>query len=182
VAAALGTAVALTIGSAPPALATATSALTHTLTQSDHRTAQDGGYGIRNGRITGRYDTTCTTRADPVRHLEATSCQNSPVLRGVGGYRHLRFVHPVRPGKHWERRPAACRPDLSKIAINGIAAATPQQMLSEIKDAGNVTVVGQPRGPGGRAPGTRSPLQRRSGRGSAAPWTRTSKDEPGTWP
>lgn len=148
-AAALGTAVALTIGSTPPALATITSALTRTLTQSYHLTTQDGGYHIRNGRITGRYiDTTCTIKADPVRHLEEFSCSNLPVVREVGSYRYVRFVGPVRrPGKHWTRYPPACQ-DLSKIAINGFTGAPPQQMLSEIKKAGKVIVAGPASGPG----------------------------------
>src|SRR5215469_13098174 len=50
VTAALGTAVALTVGSAPPALAAITSALTRTLTQSYHLTEQDSGYS-RNARF-----------------------------------------------------------------------------------------------------------------------------------
>jgi hypothetical protein len=149
-AAALGTAVALTIGSAPPALATVTSALTRTLTQNYHLTARYGGYEYdsRNGRITDRYGTTCTTRADPVRHLEATSCSNGPGVREVGRYTYLYITNPVGPGKHWERVPTACQDGLSKVAINGFIAATPQQMLSEISKAGKVTVVGPASGPG----------------------------------
>jgi hypothetical protein len=131
-AAALGTAVAPTIGSAPPPLAAVTSALTRTLAQSYH---------LREGP--------CTTRADPVRHLKAVSCSNDgTALREVGRYEYIRFVRPVRPGKHWERALTACSDSLSKVAINAFTAATPQQMLSEIKKVGKVTVVGPASGPG----------------------------------
>ena len=164
VAAVLGTAVALTIGSAPTALATVTSALTRTLNQSYHLTEQNGGYYIRNGRITDRYHETCTTKADPVRHLQASSCSNPAGPDGgenreVGRYTYLYFTAPVdHPGKHWERIPTACEvgvaingkrlADLSTIAINGFTIATPQQMLSAIKEAAKVTVVGPASGPG----------------------------------
>ena len=164
VAAAAVTAVTLTIGSAPPALATVTSALTRTLNQSYHLTEQNGGYYIRNGRITDRYHETCTTKADPVRHLQASSCSNPAGPDGgenreVGRYTYLYFTAPVdHPGKHWERIPTACEvgvaingkrlADLSTIAINGFTIATPQQMLSAIKEAAKVTLVGPASGPG----------------------------------
>ena len=128
-AAALGTAVALTLGSAPDALAAVTSALTRTLAQSYH--LREGG---------------CTTRADPVRHLMAVSCSNGVDTREVGSYTYLTL--PGHPGKPWERTPTACSDSLSKFAINGFVAATPQQMLSAIKKVGKVTVVGPASGHG----------------------------------
>ena len=145
-AAAVGTAVALTIGSAPPALATVTSALTRTLTQSYHLTEQDSGYYIGNGRITDRSVDTCTSTADPVRHLKQTSCSDGSASREVGGYAYRYFINPLRPGKHWQRIPTACQAHLP--AINGFITATPQQMLSEIKKADKVTVAGPASGPG----------------------------------
>ena len=155
-AAALGTAIALTISSAPPALAAVTSALTRTLKQSYHISEQDGGYYIRNGQITDRWHGTCTEKADPVRHLEASSCSNGAASREVGSYTYIYFTDPLdhtpgRRGKHWERIPTACETDpaLSRLAINGFTTATPQQMLSEIKNADNkVIVVGPASGPG----------------------------------
>jgi hypothetical protein len=157
--AALGTAVALTIGSAPPALAAVTSALTRTLAQSYHLREQSGGYYIRNGRITNRYQVTCTTRADPVRHLEADSCSNGIATREVGRYTYLTVGG--HPGKPWQRTPTACSDRLSKLAINGFTLATPQQMVSEIKKVGKVTVVGP--ASGHRWTGTRYAFRWRHG-------------------
>ena len=86
VAAASVTAVTLTIGSAAPALATVTTALTRTLTQSYHLSEQDSSYYIMNGRISYPAHDTCTSEADLVRHLEADSCSNGIAIREVGGY------------------------------------------------------------------------------------------------
>jgi hypothetical protein len=69
-AAASVTAVTLTTGSAPPALATVTSALTRTLTQSYHLSEQDSSYYIVNGQIRSPHHHACSTEADPVRHLQ----------------------------------------------------------------------------------------------------------------
>lgn len=146
VAAASVTAVALTIGSAPPALATVTSALSRTLAQSYHLTEQDSSYIIMNGRISYPAHDACTTEADPVRHLEATSCSDGQARREVGGYTYIYIIHPAdNPGRHWERALTGS-PDLP--AINGFITATPQQMLAEIKKAGKVTVAGPASGPG----------------------------------
>jgi uncharacterized protein involved in tolerance to divalent cations len=146
-AAATVSAVALTIGSAPPALATVTSALTRTLAQSYHVTQTDSSYYIWNGRIKYPSHLTCTTEADPVRHLSATSCSNGPVDREVGGYTYLYIPYPVdHPGKHWERTPTRAIGNLP--SINSFIAATPQQMLSRIKQADKVTVAGSASGPG----------------------------------
>lgn len=112
VAAASVTAVTLTMGSAPPALATLTSALTRTLTQSYHLSEQDSYYFIVNGQIRYPHHDACTTEADPVRHLLATSCSTwnpmtgeaGPIVREVGGYTY--FYTPVTTGthgKHWTR-------------------------------------------------------------------------------
>jgi hypothetical protein len=142
---ALGTAVALTIGSAPSALAIVTSALTRTLTQSYKATEEYGQYIIRDGQVTSRSQATCTTVADPARHLQVSSCSNVPGIREVGRYTYLYFTHPA--GKHWGRIPTACLYG-AKAAINGFTEATPQQMLSEIERAEKVTVVGPASGPG----------------------------------
>jgi len=140
-------AVLLTIGSAPPALATVTSALTHTLTQSYHLTEQDSSYYIWNGRIRYPAHGTCTSEEDPVRHLAASSCSNGVATRDVGGYTYLSTTNPVgHPGRHWDRIPTASLGQLP--AINSLAADTPQQMLAEIKKAGKVTVAGPASGPG----------------------------------
>ena len=107
-AAAAVTAVTLTIGSAPPALATVTSALTRTLTQSYHLTEQDSSYYIVNGRIRYPAHITCTSEADPVRHLGASSCSDGLRSREVGGYSYQYVPDPVdHPGRHWQRMPTA---------------------------------------------------------------------------
>lgn len=151
VAAAAGsvTAVALTIGSAPPALATVTSALTRTLAQSYHLSEQDSSYYIWNGRIRYPSHYTCTSEADPVRHVEASSCWNGMASREreVGRYTYLYSPDPVgHPGKHWERILTASIVRLP--SVNGFTAATPQQMLSQIKKANKVIVIGPASGPG----------------------------------
>lgn len=140
-------AVTLTIGSAPPALATVTSALTRTLTQSYHFTEQDSSYYIWNGQIRYPAHYMCTSEADPVRHLEASSCSNGLRGREVGDYTYLYITDPVdHPGRHWERIPTA---SLGRLpSINGFATAAPQRMLAEIKKAGKVTVTGPASGPG----------------------------------
>ena len=146
-AAAAVTAVTLTMGSAPPALATVTSALTRTLTQSYHLSEQDSSYYIVNGQIRSPHHHACTTEADPVRHLLATSCPSGTVAREVGGYLYIYTPRSaVSPGKHWLRIPAASI--LPLPAIGGFTTATPQQMLAEIKKAATVTVAGPASGPG----------------------------------
>jgi hypothetical protein len=146
-AAALVAAVTLTIGSAPPALATVTSALTRTLTQSYHLSEQDSSYYIVNGQIRDPAHDACTSEVDPVRHLEASSCSNGLATREVGGYTYLYIPHPAgHPGRHWVRIPTASLGHLP--SIGGFIAATPQQMLAEIKKAGQVTVAGPAAGPG----------------------------------
>jgi hypothetical protein len=148
VAAASVAAVTLTIGSAPPALATVTSALIRTLTQSYHLSEHDSSYYIVNGRIQYPARDVCTTEADPVRHLKTTSCSNRPVAREVGGYTYLYLPDPVgHPGKDWQRVPAAALPQ-PPGSINGFITATPQQMLAEINKADTVTVAGPVSGPG----------------------------------
>jgi hypothetical protein len=152
-AAAVGTVVALTIGSAPPALATVTSALTRTLAQSYHLTEREKVYYITNGRI-GRPDyDTCTTKADPVRHLQAVSCSYGLEIRQVGGYQYEYYPDPPpdtpvdHPGRPWARTPIA---DMISLpgAIGAFAFATPGHMLAEIKDGNTVAMVGPASGPG----------------------------------
>jgi hypothetical protein len=147
VAAASVTAVALTIGSAPPALAAVTSALTRTLAQSYHLTERTSTYYIQNGRIRYPSHNTCTSVEDPVRQVGETSCENGPVDREVGGYTYLYSPYPVdHPGRHWERIPTSSLAQLP--AVNSVAAATPEQMLADIKKADKVTVAGPVSGPG----------------------------------
>jgi len=146
VAAALVTALTLTTaGSAPSARATVTGALTRTLTQSYHLTEQGSSYFISNGRVTHGPHYTCTSVADPVRHLEATSCPTGAMIRTVGRYRYDYYAVPMH-GKHWARIPAACPGRAAPIG--GFTTATPQQMLAEIKKAAKVTVAGPVSGPG----------------------------------
>ena len=147
VAAAAVTAVTLTIGSAPPALATVTSALTRTLTQSYQLAEQDSSYYIWNGRMRYPAHDTCTSEADPARHLAAASCSGGVRARVVGGYTYLYVPHPVdHPGRHWARIPTASLGQLP--SIDAFTTATPQQMLAEIKKADKVTVAGPASGPG----------------------------------
>jgi hypothetical protein len=143
VAVASAAAVALTIGSAPPARAMLTSALTRTLAQSYHLTETTGEYYIRSGRITNRSQLTCTSEANPVRQLEASSCSNGLRNREVGRYTYLYFTDIAgHPGKHWQRIPTA------SLAPSGFITATPQQMLAQIKKASKVTVIGPVSGSG----------------------------------
>jgi hypothetical protein len=147
-AAASVTAAALTMGSAPSALAVVTSALTRTLTQSYHLSEQYGYYHIVNGQIRSLHHDACTTETDPVRHMLATSCPSGIVSREVGGYRYIYSPGPVagHRGKHWLRIPAASIVNLP--STGGFTTATPQQMLAEIKKAATVTVAGPASGPG----------------------------------
>jgi hypothetical protein len=177
-AAAAVTAVTLTVGSAPPALAAVTSALSSTLAQSYHLSEQDGYYFIVNGQIRSPHHDTCTTEADPVRQLLATSCPSGIVSREVGGYTYTYIPGPVagHPGKHWMRSPVASSANqpafvymyayspgsgghvlripaasIAKMPTEGIGGfidATPQQMLAQIKQATTVTVIGPASGPG----------------------------------
>jgi hypothetical protein len=150
-AAASVTAITLTIGSAPPALATVTSALTRTLAQSYHLTEQYGTYYVQqNGRITYPAHYMCVSEEDPVRHLGASSCTLAELSsREVGRYTYLYVPDPAGyPGKHWGRVLTASIDHPPVQNINDFAAATPQQMLSQIKKADKVTVVGPVSGPG----------------------------------
>jgi hypothetical protein len=145
VAAASVTAVTLTTGSAPPALATVTSALTRTLTQSYHLGEQDSYYSIVNGQIRNPHHDVCTTEADAVRHLLASSCSglNASNVREVGGYTYY------GAGNHWLRIPTASVKSLpAGSVVNGFTAAAPQQMLAELKQAAKVTAAGPASGPG----------------------------------
>lgn len=146
------TAVTLTIGSAPPALATVTAALTRALTQSYHLTEQNGFFTmvVANGRIYGRSHDTCTSEADPVRHLEASSCSDGGAYREVGDYAYFYTPDGVgHPRRHWDRIPTKRLVRLpDNFTINGFTQATPQQMLAKIKNADTVTVAGPASGPG----------------------------------
>jgi hypothetical protein len=151
VAAAAVTAAVLAIGSPPPALATVTSALTRTLSQSYHLTEVGSSYSIWNGRARYRSHHSCVGAADPARHIGISSCADGSPEREVGGYTYQYISHPAgRAGKHWLRRPATSpfSVPFSVPTLSGFSAATPQQMLSAIKKAGKVTVIGAASGPG----------------------------------
>jgi hypothetical protein len=149
VAAATVTAVALTTGSAPPARAAVTSALTRTLAQSYHVSMQAGSYYVRNGQATSRSQLVCTGEADPVRQLEASSCPNGMRSLEVGGYRYQYFISVSgHPGEHWWRRPVTPPGSPARTSVNGFIDAPPQQMLAQIQKADKVTVVGPASGPG----------------------------------
>lgn len=141
------TAVMLTIGSAPPALATVTTALTRTLAQNYHLTETDSFFIIaRDGHISDSAAQTCAIAANPVHHLEAYTCSKGTIsMREVGGYIYLNLL----PGTKWDRVPAAEFDRPWPPNLNGYATgATPQQMLSAIKKADKVTVAGSASGPG----------------------------------
>jgi hypothetical protein len=145
-AAASATAVALTVGSAPPALATAstiTTALTRTLAQSYHVTEQRSI--TENGASS--HDA-CTAQIDPVRQLDASSCSGPPPdYLEVGGYAYLYLTNIAgHPGKHWERwrQPFQPMPLLDSGPVN----PTPQQLLSQLKRLAKVSVTGPVSGPG----------------------------------
>ena len=118
-----------------------------TLAQSYHLTQTTGMYYISSGgRITNRFQLTCTIQADPVRQLEASFCANGMAQRQVGRYTYHYFTalagHAV---KHWQRFPAAS-PGWG--VDDCTVTATPQQILSLIKKAYKVTVIGPVSGPG----------------------------------
>ncbi len=153
-AAASVTAVTLTTGSvpsAPPAPSassargTVIGALTRTLTQSYHRSEHDSYYSNVNGQITNPHHYTCTTEADPVRHLLAISCSglNTSNVRQVGGYTYY------GAGNHWQRIPtSSVKPLPAGSVVNGFSAAAPQQMPAELKEAAEITAAGPASGPG----------------------------------
>jgi hypothetical protein len=144
-AAAVVTAVMLTIGSAPPALATVTTALTRTLAQNYHLTEQDSFFVIARGQTHDSVPLTCTIAADPVHHLEASTCTGNFSMREVDGYVYLNLL----PGTKWDQVPAAAFDRPWPPNLNGYATgATPQQMLSAIEKADKVTVAGAASGPG----------------------------------
>jgi hypothetical protein len=143
-AAASAAAVALTVGSAPPALATITTALTRTLAQSYQVTAQN------SWTINGYYHhETCTEQVDPVRKLDASSCSGPPPgYLEVGGYSYLYLINIAgHPGKHWLRQRQPFRP-LPLLDSGPIVTPTPQQLLSQLKRLAKVSVTGPVSGPG----------------------------------
>jgi hypothetical protein len=146
-AAASATAVTLTVGSAPPALATAstiTTALTRTLAQSYHVTEQ------RSITVNGVYShETCTAQIDPVRKLDASSCSSLPPgYLEVGGYLYLYITNIAgHPGKHWERLRQVFRP-VPLLDSGPVITPTPQQLLSQLKRLAKVSVTGPVSGPG----------------------------------
>jgi hypothetical protein len=145
-AAASATAVALTVGSAPPALATVstiTTALTRTLAQSYQVTAQN------SWTINGYYHReTCTEQVDPVRKLDASSCSGPPGYLEVGGYAYLYQTSIAgHPGKHWLRWRHPFEP-MPLLSSGPVATPTPQQLLSQLKRLTKVSVTGPVSGPG----------------------------------
>jgi hypothetical protein len=150
IAAAAVTAVTLTVGSASPASATVTSALTRTLTQSYHLTEQESSYYIWGGPIKARSHITCTIESDPVRHISESSCSNGIGNREVGGYTyvHMPFAVTHYPGRRWERMPASLGISAAGTCISCITTATPQQVLADLEKADKVTAIGPASGPG----------------------------------
>lgn len=150
-AAATLTAVTLTAGSAPPALATVTSALTTTLSQSYHVTQQETEYDTKNGQVK-TYRNTCSGAGDPVRQLLAMSCFEGSErfgIREVGGYTYDLLGGPAAghpDGKPWTRVPAGFSPGLDFVGIDILRTAP--RLLAEIKERGTVTVAGPASGPG----------------------------------
>jgi hypothetical protein len=147
-AAATVTAVTLTAGSAPPALAAVTSALTSTLSQSYHVVQQDTEYLTVNGQVR-TYHYTCSGAADPVRELLAMSCSENTAVREVGGYTYDLLAGPAAghaDGKPWVRFPAGFSPGLDFVGIDILRTA--RQLLAEIKKEATVTVAGPASGPG----------------------------------
>jgi hypothetical protein len=147
-AAATVTAVTLTAGSAPPALAAVTSALTGTLSQSYHVVQQDTEYLTVNGQVR-TYHYTCSGAADPVRQLLAMSCSENTAVREVGGYTYTLLAGPAAghpDGKPWVQDLAGSRPGLDFVGIDILHTA--KQLLAEIKQEATVTVAGPASGPG----------------------------------
>jgi hypothetical protein len=155
-AAAAVTAAALITGSAPPVTGSAspevamvTSALTRTLAQSYHLSTHDSSYYIRNGQNTDPSQMTCTSEDDPVRQVEASACPGGFREIVVGGYLYTYVTAAAgHPGKHWWRVPRPSPDRIRSLALGGFTASSPQQMLSEIRKADKVTVVGPVSGPG----------------------------------
>ncbi|MDQ2815685.1 MAG: hypothetical protein M3Z75_28535 [Actinomycetota bacterium] len=148
-AAASATAVALTVGSTPPAFAkvsTITTALTRTLAQSYHVSEQ------RSITVNGAYShETCTAQVDPVRKLDASSCSGPPPgYLEVGGYSYLYLANIAgHPGKHWQRwrQPFLPQPLIDTGTVR-VITLTPQQVLSQLKRLTKVSVTGPVSGPG----------------------------------
>ena len=147
-AAATVTAVTLTAGSAPPALAAVTSALTSTLSQSYHVVQQTNEYDTDNGQVK-TYHYACSGAADPVRQLLAMSCSENTAVREVGGYTYQLLAGPAAghpDGKPWIRETAGFSPGLDFVGIDILRTA--KQLLAEIKQEATVTVAGPASGPG----------------------------------
>jgi hypothetical protein len=147
-AAATVTAVTLTAGSAPPALAAVTTALTSTLSQNYHVVQQDTEYDTVNGQVR-TYHYRCSGAADPVRQLLAMSCSENTAVREVGGYTYDLLAGPAAghtDGKPWVRFPAGFSPGLDFVGIDILHTA--RQLLAEIKEEATVTVAGPASGPG----------------------------------
>jgi hypothetical protein len=88
------------------------------------------------------------SEADPVRHLEASTCSDGPPEREVGGREYIYIAHPdYQPDKHWRLVPINRDPGMSS-AYHDFTAATPQQMLAQIKKVNKITVIGPASGPG----------------------------------
>jgi hypothetical protein len=147
-AAAAATAITLTVGSGPPALATVTSALSHTLRQSYHLTQVDRYYSQwKGGPLTEYARNTCTTETDPARDLDELSCTNGLNVREVGRYTYT-YSPMATHGKHWMRSLTSQTDTSFPGAINSFMLASPQQMLAQLEKAAKVTVVGPVSGQG----------------------------------
>jgi hypothetical protein len=149
-AAAAATALTLTVGSGVPALATVTSALSHTLTQSYHLIEVDGYYSSYRGRPFTEYaKNTCTTEADLARNLENSSCTDGLVWREVGRYTYI----SGNGGKNWAKHLTADiitpqSPGKAFMFTNGFLTAPPRQMLAQLEETAKVAVAGPVSGQG----------------------------------
>jgi hypothetical protein len=140
-AAAAVTAVALNTGSAPPARAMVTSALTSTLTQSYHLSEQDTYYYKDQVNHAA-----CAVEADPARPSIAYYCTGAPYdsnLIKVGGY-----TYESSSGSKWYKIPDSSFVKAKVGSVGDFTTATPQQMLDALKEATNVTATGPASGPG----------------------------------
>jgi hypothetical protein len=150
VTAAAVTAIALTVGSTPSALAAVTTALNHTLNeQSYHSTEVLNFYTEQKGNVVARYDFSCTIEAAPAQGLGEYSCTNGVRSLQVGGYFYQNLAFPQKyPGKPWRQFKAGSSLMSPVGTDDALGNATPQQILSDIEKTGKVTVLGPVSGPG----------------------------------
>ena len=104
-------------------------------------------YISSGGRITNRFQLTCTIQADPVRQLEASFCANGMAQQPGGPLpgsttSPLSRATPLSTGSASRPHPQAGE------STTAPSPPHPQQILSLIKKAYKVTVIGPVSGPG----------------------------------